>query len=295
VQRSRCRRAGHPGLLAAATVLAASGLVGVVGVAGAAEDQVDAHVYARDNSPNPPCFSTVETADTCQSGETASVEIVTGESVTWHFAGGAGGTPGLPHNAVDDPVAPTWTVPDTGQLVTSGSFPRIFTQPGVYEFVCQAHPTMTGTVTVTGEPIETPTPTQTPAPTETASPSPQPTVSATPTPTPPPSNGGHVTTPAPTRGTDTVDPAVGSVRLTARRRAVRVRFRLSEPATVTIRIKRRGSRKVLKSARVQAAAGTRTVTLRSRKLKKGRYTVDIRARDAGGNLSSLTTKRLTIT
>ncbi len=74
---------------------------------------------------------------------------------------------------------------------------------------------------------------------------------------------------------------------------MRVRFRLSEPATVTVRIKRRGSRKVLKSARVQARAGTRTVTLRKR-LKKGRYTVEIRARDAGGNRSSLATKRLTL-
>ena len=44
----------------------------------------------------------------------------------------------------------------------------------------------------------------------------------------------------------------------ALRRAVRVRFRLSEPATVTVRVKRRGSSKVLKSKRVQAAAGTRT-------------------------------------
>jgi P pilus assembly chaperone PapD len=78
------------------------------------------------------------------------------------------------------------------------------------------------------------------------------------------------------------------------RRAVRVRFRLSEPATVTVRVKRRGSRKVLKSASVQAPAGTRTVTLRSKRLKKGRYTVDLRARDAFGNRSSLATKRLTL-
>ena len=128
---------------------------------------------------------------------------------------------------------------------------------------------------------------------------PTPTSAATPTPTPtaappPPSGGGTVTTPPPALVADTVKPSVGSVRLKAMRRAVRVRFKLSEPATVTIRIKRRGSPKVLKSARVQAPAGTRTVTLRSKRLKKGRYTVQIQARDAAGNRSSLTTKRLTL-
>jgi hypothetical protein len=84
------------------------------------------------------------------------------------------------------------------------------------------------------------------------------------------------------------------VRLKARRGAVRVQFRLSEPATVTVRVKRRGSRKVIKSARVQARAGTRSVTLRSKRLKKGRYTVEVQARDAFGNRSSLAKKRLTL-
>ena len=38
--------------------------------------------------------------------------------------------------------------------------------------------------------------------------------------------------------------------------------------------------------RVQAPAGTRTVDVRSSKLKKGRYTVEIAARDAFGNSST---------
>ena len=83
-----------------------------------------------------------------------------------------------------------------------------------------------------------------------------------------------------------------SVRLKALRRAVRVRFRLSEPATVTVGIKRAG--RVLKAARVQARAGTRTVTLRGTRLRKGRYTVEIRARDAFGNRSRLAKKRLAV-
>ena len=73
---------------------------------------------------------------------------------------------------------------------------------------------------------------------------------------------------------------------------MRVRFRLSEPATVTVRVKR--GRKVLKSKRVQAGAGTHSVTVRSKKLKKGRYTVEVLARDAFGNRSKLATKRLSV-
>ena len=69
-------------------------------------------------------------------------------------------------------------------------------------------------------------------------------------------------------------------------------FRLSEPATVTVTVKKRGSSKVLKSKRLQASAGTRSVTLRSKQLKRGRYTVEIRARDAYGNRSSLAKKTL---
>ena len=84
------------------------------------------------------------------------------------------------------------------------------------------------------------------------------------------------------------------MRLKAARRAVRVRFALSEPATVTIKVKRRGSKKVLKSARLQAPAGTRSVTLRSKRLKSGRYTVEIQARDAFGNRSSVAKKRLSL-
>ena len=84
------------------------------------------------------------------------------------------------------------------------------------------------------------------------------------------------------------------MRLTGLRRAVRVRFQLSEKATVTVRLKRAFTGTVLKSARVQAGAGTRTMTLRSNRLKKGRYTVDLRARDASGNRSSLAAKRLTV-
>jgi plastocyanin len=292
VQRSRGIRAGHPGLLAAATVLAVSGIVGAVGVAGAAEERQAAAIYASEDGSW--CFTT-DVGLSCSSGAPANVTINVGETVDFHFPGNPANPDNnytQPHNAAAGSSNWSWT---SGSLSTAPQPTRTtppFNQPGTYTFLCQAHPFMNGTIRVNGDPTGTPTqsPSPSPDPTATATATPTPTT----TPTPPPSQGGHVTTPPPTRGTDTVDPTVAGVRLTARRRAVRVRFRLSEPATITIRIKRRGSRRVLKSARVQARAGTRTVTLRSRKLKKGRYTLDIRARDAFGNLSSLTTKRLTL-
>jgi plastocyanin len=284
VQASRRKR--HPGLLAAAVAIAVSGAVAGAGVAGAAGEQVDADVYARDNGGTNPCWSTTS-GTTCAAGETADVQIETGEMVTWHFAGGIS----LPHNAADsDASPPAWRVPADGSFPSTGMGSRTFNDPGVYAFECEVHPTMTGTVTVVGDPVD-PTETPTPSPTTTATVPPQPTTS--PTPTAPPGDS-HTTTPRPGGGADTVDPTVRSVRVTALRRAVRVRFRLSEPATVTVAVKRRGTRKPLTSSRVQARAGTRSVTLRSRKLRTGRYTVELRARDAFGNRSALTRKRLAI-
>jgi plastocyanin len=274
VRTSRNRRARHPGLLAAATVLAVSGAVagvGVAGASGAAEEAAENYlIRGLDTNVWDPPNRTIQTGDT----------------VTWRFESGI-------HNV--ESVSPNWSF-TSGSPPSSGDAPYTFTAPGSYQFTCEVHPTtMTGTITVQDAPV---TPTPTPSPTATATATATATVQPGPTPTPTPTAapGGdvHVHTPAPRRGSDTVDPAVTRVRATGARRAVRVRFRLSEPATVTIRVKRGGSRKVLKSARVQASAGTRTVTLRSRKLRKGRYTVDIQARDAFGNRSAPTTRRLTL-
>ena len=65
-----------------------------------------------------------------------------------------------------------------------------------------------------------------------------------------------------------------------------MRFWLSEPATVVITATRRGSKTVLASATVQSPAGTRAVTLRDKRFKRGRYTVELRAVDAMGNRAS---------
>jgi hypothetical protein len=69
---------------------------------------------------------------------------------------------------------------------------------------------------------------------------------------------------------------------------VRVKFKLSEPATVTVAITKRGSRKVLKRVKTKLAKGSRTVTLRSSKLGRGTYTVKIDAVDGARNARHVT-------
>lgn len=261
--RSRSRG----GIYAAVAAMATTVGLGIAGAAGA-DQAAPADIYAHD--PPPRCFSESETQ--CDAGP-ASVEINTGESVTWHFDDGTE----LHNVASSNAVAadPAWES-YAGDFKDSGSYSRQFNQPGTYEFFCQAHLEMTGTITVTGQPVETATstPTSTPSPPS----------------SPPPT--GDTDTPPPSGTTDAVKPTVRSVRPTAIRRGVRVRFTLSEAATVTVRVKR--ARRVVKSARVQAPAGTRTVTLRSKRLKKGRYTIEIEARDGSGNRSLLATKRVTL-
>jgi plastocyanin len=254
---------------AVVTVLAAAG----VGVAGAKQvAAADATVYGKDDGG--PCFSTTAPPSACTTDETAEVSINTGEKVTWSFTGN------VTHNAAaanDVPADPTWK-DYSGDFVTTGSYSRTFTQPGDYEFLCQAHPEqMKGVIHVTGDPVETPTST----PTSTAT--------ATPT-TQPGTGGGGTATPSPQPSIDSVKPTVKRLKLKALRHAARVTFRLSEPATVTIRIKR--GKKTVITKRVQAAAGRRRVTVRSRKLRKGRYAIQVLARDAVGNRSVVAKKTL---
>lgn len=262
------------GVVAAGASVAAAGAFAVAGVAGADQLATDHAVYARDG--NGPCFSTSAANTECAVGERGDISIATGDSVTWHVDGSTA------HNAAatnDVPADPTWKDYSGAFVNNGGTDSRSFTQPGDYEYVCQAHDSMKGTIHVTGDPTGTPTPT----PSSTATP--------TPTPTTQPSGGGQ--TPPPGGTADTVKPTVRSIKLKAQHRAARVTFTLSENATVTIRVKR-GS-KLLKAVNVQARAGTRTVTVRSSKLKKGRYTIEVRARDAFGNNSTPAKKPLRIT
>jgi plastocyanin len=271
---ARVRR--HRGLLAGVAAVAVSAAIGGVGAAGA-EEAAQEHVLTA-----PATFGPWSPS--------SNITVQTGDTVRWKFPTGSF------HNVQSSGANWSPSIPEDDPITSHPDVTYTFNTQGVYAFVCDAHPgSMDGTITVEDAPTPTPTETATatPTPTATATATPLPTVSATPTPAPP-SDGGHVTTPPPGPGADTTKPTVGGLRLTALRRAVKVKFTLSESATVTVSVKRKGSRKVLKSARVQARAGTRSLTLRSTKLKKGRYTVTIQARDAFGNRSAASTKPLTI-
>jgi plastocyanin len=201
------------------------------------------------------------------------VRIDPGDSVTWTFANQF-----TPHNVAAKADSPdTWSTGD-GPVSTNHATvgPIEFPDEGTYTFECQLHSGMDGTVIVgdgVGDPPDDPPDDDPPS-------------------SPPPTGGTHPTTPAPSPSADEVKPTVKRVKLKALKRAVRVRFRLSEPATVTVRVKR--GRKVIKAKRVQAGVGMHSVTVRSKKLKKGRYTIEILARDASGNRSRLATKRLSV-
>jgi plastocyanin len=271
-------------LPAAAAVLSACAAIAVVGVAGAAEEQAaSATIYVSDADGL--CFTTVARKPACDPGEHPEVTIRTGETVTWDFAATT-----QPHNAESknavaaDPAWEGWGLP----FPATGTHSRRFDAAGVYEFVCLAHAAMTGTVRVEGEGTVTPTPTSTPTQTATATRTPLPTASPAPTP------DDHTSTPKPTGGPkDEVAPRVSGVTTSALKRALRVNFTVSENATVAIAVKRAGASTILTSATVQAPAGARTYTVRSRRLSaKGAYTVELRATDAAGNRSGAATASL---
>jgi plastocyanin len=265
-------RFGQGGLFAAGAAIAVAAAMAVSGADGA-RAAADHAIYARDA--NGPCYSTSATATTCAVGEQGDVSIATGDSVTWHITSSG-------HNAAssnDVAADPAWT--GYASAFSPGDYTYTFSQPGSYQFICEAHPgQMKGTITVTGDPVGTPTATATATATVT------PTATATATTQP----GGGGQTPAPGGTSDKTRPTVRSLQLKALKHAARVTFRLSENATVTIRIKR--GTKVLKTARVQLRKGLHRLTLRSAKLRTGRYTIDISARDASGNRSKLAAKSL---
>jgi secreted trypsin-like serine protease len=92
-----------------------------------------------------------------------------------------------------------------------------------------------------------------------------------------------------TTGTDPAAPAILS--LSARKRNVRVR--LSAAATLTVQV-RRGFRMVGRSLTVAGASGTNRFTLGGKRLKRGRYTIEVTAMDAAGHRSTTRTANFRI-
>jgi len=128
--------------------------------------------------------------------------------------------------------------------------------------------------------------------TATATASAQPTTSPTPAPTP---SGSDRTTPAPLGSSrdDVIAPVISKLKLKAVAHGAKVSFALSEASTVTIRFMR-GSRTV-GSTKLSARAGSRSFTLRSSRLVRGRYTVEIEARDARGNKAAVQRAKVRVT
>lgn len=140
---------------------------------------------------------------------------------------------------------------------------------GAYNYECSIHPSMTGTITVTGN----------------GTPAPRPGSGSG---SPPPSSGGDKT--APSLGLKVADTKRATVR---KRGALRVSVTTSEPATVGLTAKS-GKTTVASGSTRTAKAGTKTVSLKLTKagaslLKRSRtvkLSVSGRAADAAGNTSS---------
>jgi hypothetical protein len=92
---------------------------------------------------------------------------------------------------------------------------------------------------------------------------------------------------------DRTAPVVSKFSLKAMRRGATVRFTLSEPAAVTIRAKR--GKTTVRTVRLSARAGTRSVIIRGSSLARGRYSFEIEARDARGNNAPVQRKNVKVT
>jgi plastocyanin len=279
--RDRLRQGkSRRGTYVAVGMLAACGALAGVGAAGAAQQAADVTIgIAPGNKFDP--------------NDPVTVPIHTGDTIVWDFDASAGVSHNV-HATAGPPEDAGWATFST-DFQSSGEVRRTFNQRGTFTFVCQAHSGMSGTIEVTGDPVD-PTPTPTATATATATATPTATATSTPSPSGNPPVDDHTSTPPPAgiARTDTIAPALSAVRLKALRRGARVTFKLSEPATVTLRFKKRASSKLVRTERLQGRAGTRTVTVKSARLKAGRYTVELQARDATGNSSSLLRSNLRI-
>ena len=275
---SALRNLGGPRARAAGAAVVVGGMLTYAAVAGAAADTT---------------ISAVGDATEGQwdKGNATPVQIDTGDTVTFAF-------PGSGHNVAStnavatDPRWEPFAYPGDFQIAPKDSSTTYtFYKAGSYEFVCQLHLSMTGTITVTGEDQEIPTETPTATPTATA------TATATrrrrrrrPPPRRPAAGAwARRRRPRARRTRTRPAPALSGLSLKGKPKKAKITFTLSEDATVSAQLRRRGSKKVLRSASVQARAGKRTIKVKSRKLRKGRYTVSLTARDAMGNKSDAVT------
>jgi plastocyanin len=92
-------------------------------------------------------------------------QITAGESVTWNVVEGG-------HN-VDVYQGPETFVSTSGKDPKGTQFTHVFNTPGTYQFVCDYHSGMKGTITVAAaQPAPQPSPSPSPSPTPSPSPKP---------------------------------------------------------------------------------------------------------------------------
>ena len=196
------------------------------------------------------------------------VTVKAGETVTWSFTGTT-----APHNVASTGSnwIPTFRNGDAAFTPPPASY--TFSTPGIYRFVCEIHAsTMDGTVIVTD-------------------------ASGVPPPPPPPPPlreqpwANDQQAPLVLDVADEKRPRLSRVRALAVRNGARVRFSLSERARVSVRFKLAGV--TVRSAHKTFGAGTRSLTVRDRRMH-GRYSIEIRATDLGGNRSRPQRVRLTV-
>jgi plastocyanin len=195
----------------------------------------------------------------------STVTIKAGETVTWRFAGSA-----VYHNVVSS--GSNWSYRNGDPAIAPPDASHAFTTPGTYTFLCQIHATtMVGRVIVTDASGNPPPPPPPPPPSE----------------QPFPNDAGA---PGSFEIRDALRPRLTRVSVRSRRHAALVRFRLDEPAVVTLNVKR--ARLTVKHRRALLLKGRRGVTFHG--LRPGRYVIEIRARDLAGNRSRMKRERVTV-
>ncbi len=161
-----------------------------------------------------------------------------------------------------------------------------FPTPGTFTYVCPLHyETMTGQVTVRGEPTPTPTPTATATATPTPTTTPAPTATAAPPRSRPPHRRlrrrrRRLRPRRPSRPTPRPPRCAARPSACARARCAPASSSASPPRSPS-RAKRRGRRAQHVTRRL--GSGTAKLTLR---LRRGRYAVTVVAEDAAGNRSA---------
>ena len=206
----------------------------------------------------------------------SEVTINQNEKVTWRFDG-----PDTNHSVTSDPGQAESFDSDPGRNPSSvdhppgSTFSHTFTRTGSFTYYCKVHPSMRGRVNVTA-------PGQAPPP------------GGEPRPGQPPAGGAGDDPPR--IGSVRVSPTSLCARRTRRCRTVagRLRFRLSEDASVRARIelvraarrRARGSARLVRSMSFSAEAGSQSVRLSGRRLRAGRYRAVLVATDGAGNESA---------